>query len=125
MKSIPEIGEAFGVRRPGAAFPALHFANDPLKSGDTFSDSKAGKAAPGRRTPKASPASCDLISADAWFSVSRKGREIPVNMFRKLVCEHYRPGVRARSSGVRNRSILFSATVPLNQFRSFPGSCSL
>src|SRR5262245_42041991 len=41
----PEFGEAFGVRRPGAAFPALHFKNDPLKSSDTFPDSKAGKAA--------------------------------------------------------------------------------
>src|SRR5262249_9883553 len=50
-----EAGEAFGVRRPAAPFPPLHFANDPLKSSDPFSDSKAGKAAPGRRAPKASP----------------------------------------------------------------------
>src|SRR5262249_8734335 len=54
-------GEAFGVRRPGAAFPALYFANGSLKSDFTFSGSKAGKAAPGRRTPKASPASRDLM----------------------------------------------------------------
>jgi len=55
LNQLLRIGEAFGVRRPGAAFSALHFANDPLKSSDPFSDSKAEKAAPGRRTPKASP----------------------------------------------------------------------
>src|SRR5262249_22091256 len=49
------IGEAFGVRRSSAAFPALQFANDSLVSSYTFSDPKAGKAALDRRTPKASP----------------------------------------------------------------------
>src|SRR5262249_8611651 len=48
-------GEAFGVRRSSAAFPALQFANDSLVSSYTFSDPKAGKAALDRRTPKASP----------------------------------------------------------------------
>src|SRR5262249_49774820 len=35
---------------------------DLLDPSDSFSDSKAGKAAPGRRTPKASPVSCHLIA---------------------------------------------------------------
>src|SRR5262245_17001306 len=50
-----ETGEAFGVRRPGAAFPALESENESLGSNRSFPKCKAEKAAPGRRTPKASP----------------------------------------------------------------------
>jgi hypothetical protein len=39
----------------------LYYANDSLESNDTFSDSKAEKAGPGPRTPKASPISRYLI----------------------------------------------------------------
>src|SRR5215510_12313048 len=74
-----EIGEAFGVRRPGAAFSALHFGKDLLDPSDSFSDSKAGKAAPGRRTPKASPASRDLIAfKQLLFAHSSGNRPVAV-----------------------------------------------
>src|SRR5215510_15685153 len=56
-----ETGEAFGVRRPGAAFPALESENESLGANRSFPKYKAEKAAPGRRTPKASPISCHLI----------------------------------------------------------------
>ena len=55
-------GGAFGVRRPGAAFSALEPENVKSDFDEPFAKYKDGKAAPGRRTPKASPASRDLIA---------------------------------------------------------------
>src|SRR5262249_19424725 len=44
-----ETGEAFGVRRPGAAFPALESENESLGSNRTFPKCKAGER--GTRPP--------------------------------------------------------------------------
>jgi len=56
------IGEAFGVRRPGAAFPVLDHTNVQSDFDGILVKRKAGKAAPGRRTPKASPNSRYLLA---------------------------------------------------------------
>src|SRR5262249_50298959 len=55
-------GHAFGVRRPGAAFSALEPENVKLDFNEPSAKCKAGKAVPGRRTPKASPVSSYLIT---------------------------------------------------------------
>ena len=62
-----EAGEAFGVRRPGAAFTALEPENLKLDFNEPFAKCKAEKAAPGRRTPKASPTSRYLITHNRFL----------------------------------------------------------